>query len=275
MTKFKAVSIHSSISLAIFFVLLYFIAVIWYPQPYFSADGGWQGIRIAFFVDVVLGPFLTFIVYKQGKPGLKFDLTVIALLQVLALTCGVLLIYQQRTAVVLFTRDAFHSVSAEQLADADIDIDAVEQLSPNKPPLVYLRLPTDKEERRKFVNQIMFFQGKPLFLLRDRYEEITPKALDDIFNYSLNISMLSQNDLEIKTAWEKFLKQHGGKSSDYAYIQLHCRYQYTILAMERRTGKVVDVLDTSIPFTAGLPYESEHYESDNSRAISEPISVGE
>ena len=40
--KFKATAIHFSISAVIFFSLAYLIYFVWYPQPYFSIDGGWQ-----------------------------------------------------------------------------------------------------------------------------------------------------------------------------------------------------------------------------------------
>ena len=83
-TRLNAFLIHFSISLVIFFILLYFILVQWYPQPLFSTDGGWRVIRIIAVVHLMLGPLLTLIVFKPGKKGLKFDLSMIALVQVLA-----------------------------------------------------------------------------------------------------------------------------------------------------------------------------------------------
>ena len=43
-SKLKASAVHLSMSLIIFFILAYQIYYVWYPQPYFSVDGGWQGI---------------------------------------------------------------------------------------------------------------------------------------------------------------------------------------------------------------------------------------
>ena len=39
-----------------------------------------------FLVDVVLGPGLTLMVFKPGKPGLKFDMAAIVVLQMVALS---------------------------------------------------------------------------------------------------------------------------------------------------------------------------------------------
>ena len=84
--RINAFLIHLTISFIIFLVLAYLIVLHWYPLPYFHTDGGWRGIRIIAGVDLVLGPLLTLIVFKPGKPGLKFDLTLIGLAQAVALT---------------------------------------------------------------------------------------------------------------------------------------------------------------------------------------------
>ena len=65
---------------------------VWYPTPYFAIDGGWQVLRILAGVDVVLGPLLTFIVFKIGKPSLKFDMSCIILMQIGALIYGGMII---------------------------------------------------------------------------------------------------------------------------------------------------------------------------------------
>ena len=57
MTRIQAFLIHLGISAVIYAGLLYLIIFIWYPQPYFTADGGWQGIRLVTGIDMVLGPY--------------------------------------------------------------------------------------------------------------------------------------------------------------------------------------------------------------------------
>ncbi len=88
MTRLRAFLVHLSLSAAIVGCSFAIVFFVWYPQPYFEVVGAWYLIRILFIVDVVLGPLLTFIVFKAGKPGLRFDLTVIALVQVAALAMG-------------------------------------------------------------------------------------------------------------------------------------------------------------------------------------------
>ena len=96
--KLKASGIHLLISLAIFFCLLYIMITSWFPSPFFELEGGWQGVKILIFVDLILGPLLTFLVINKNKTTKQtfMDLSVIALIQVSALTWGVNNIYNQR-----------------------------------------------------------------------------------------------------------------------------------------------------------------------------------
>lgn len=103
MNRFGAFAIHLGISLVIFAVLGYLIVFQWYPDFFFTSDGGWQGIRIVALVDLVLGPTLTLVVYKKGKPSLKFDLTVIALLQTACLIAGVYVVWSERPVAMVFS----------------------------------------------------------------------------------------------------------------------------------------------------------------------------
>lgn len=81
MTKGRAFAIHLTASAAVVLILFAIMRLLWYPAPYFDINGGWTVLRILAGVDVVLGPILTLIVFKPGKPSLKFDMSVIVALQ--------------------------------------------------------------------------------------------------------------------------------------------------------------------------------------------------
>lgn len=118
MTRWKASGIHFSISLVIgliAFCLLYFV---YYPQPYFVAAGASVLVLILLGVDVVLGPILTLVVFKSGKKTLKFDLAVIAILQVSALIYGLSVVWQARPVFVLAVVDRLEIVYAGEIETA-------------------------------------------------------------------------------------------------------------------------------------------------------------
>ena len=97
-SKLKATGIHLLMSLAIFAYLAYQIVYIWYPEPYFSVDGGLQGIRLVAAVDLVLGPVITFLIFDLSKRRREiiFDLAIIITIQFAALAYGVHTTYTQR-----------------------------------------------------------------------------------------------------------------------------------------------------------------------------------
>ncbi|MEJ2115130.1 MAG: type IV pilin accessory protein, partial [Gammaproteobacteria bacterium] len=78
-----------SISAAIISFVFTLIFFIWYPRPYFQANGAWSVIRILILVDLVMGPLLTLVLFKKGKPGLVLDLCLVAIIQLTALIYGV------------------------------------------------------------------------------------------------------------------------------------------------------------------------------------------
>ena len=47
-------------------------------------------------IDVIVGPLLSLLVYKEGKKTLKMDLSIIVLVQILAMSYGVYVIAQSR-----------------------------------------------------------------------------------------------------------------------------------------------------------------------------------
>ena len=88
---------------------------LWYQSPYFEVLGGRRLIELIVGVDVVMGPLITLIVFDVRKKSLKLDLLVVVFLQIAALTYGVYIAFQARPAFLLFVKDRFEIVTANQL----------------------------------------------------------------------------------------------------------------------------------------------------------------
>jgi hypothetical protein len=120
MTRWKAGLTHFGISLAVAGTVYLAVRFFWYPGPLFEVAGGLELLLIVISVDVTLGPLITLIVFKSGKPGLRFDLWVIGILQVSALVYGLWSIAESRPVYITFVKDRFELVRAGELDDADI-----------------------------------------------------------------------------------------------------------------------------------------------------------
>ena len=155
---------------------------VWFPGDLFYIDGGWQGLRLIAPIDLVLGPTLTLILYRPWKKSLAFDMSTIALVQILALGYGIHSAYQQRTAAIVFEyKGHFETISLSELKETNLALAAMD-LEPTTvgelgkmPAVVHAGT---YENLGLYLEDIL--NGKPALRKRtDRYVPIA-EAIDDI-----------------------------------------------------------------------------------------------
>ncbi len=184
----QAFALHFAISLAVFIVLVFLMMKFWFPGELFFMDGGWEGLKIIAPIDLVLGPVLTLLFYRPLKKSLKFDMTVIAMVQIFALSYGVYSAYQQRTAALVFAENRFETVSLSELKIAETQIQALD-ISPKtisefgKMPIVVYAEPYHGDNYNEYLTDIV--NGLPE--LRERTDRYIPvsEARTEIENYQI------------------------------------------------------------------------------------------
>lgn len=112
---------HLFISLVIALFVMGLVFFIWYPAPLATSVGVKHIFLMMLVIDVIIGPILGFLVYKEGKKSLKFDLGVIILLQISALLFGIYSIAQGRPAWLVFNVDRFELVRQNEIIDQHIN----------------------------------------------------------------------------------------------------------------------------------------------------------
>ncbi|NOZ51665.1 MAG: hypothetical protein GXP08_00760 [Gammaproteobacteria bacterium] len=240
--KRQAFFIHLGISLGIFLVLLYFILVYWYPHPLFTTDGGWQGIRLIAFVDIILGPLLTLVVYKKAKPRLVLDLTIIAVIQLSALVSGTWVVYSEHPTLVVFIEDHFKPITAYQVNEAGVTADAVKQLSKHHPPIAFLDLPNEADAMQALLKKLIAEQ-RPLSLVGELYRPLTESNMEKIRHAAVDMDSALKDRPEDMAKYQHYKKQNVDTVNDVIYIPLHSRYIYSMAVVDRNTLRLVDVLD--------------------------------
>ena len=181
MSRWKASGIHLLLSAAIAGAVLIFMLTLWYPWPLFEVAGGSGLIFILVGVDVTLGPLITLIIFKAGKKGLKFDLTVIASLQLAALAYGVHTMFLARPVYLVFTVDRFELVTAKDLDPQDLTKVTREQFKRvplGSPRYIAVVSPSDPAEKRMILQTSL--AGKDLQMYPQYYvpyEQEAPNAL--------------------------------------------------------------------------------------------------
>jgi hypothetical protein len=218
---------HFLLSVFIFSIVTFILSSLWYPAPYFLAAGGWQGLQIAAPIDLVLGPLLTLVVVNKHKTKSKiiFDLVVIGLIQLSALTWGVSTIYQQRPVANVYWdwEKAFFSVSAADLNKYGYELSKLDNFDSKKPVLIVARKPVSKQEIDEVVSTISQ-KAIPPYLQTNLYE---PLALNfiEVKLAQLDLATFLKSENEAKKISNKLLNELGGDISDYVIIPLFAKYQ--------------------------------------------------
>ncbi|MBS1144806.1 MAG: type pilin accessory protein [Proteobacteria bacterium] len=114
-SRLRAGLIHLSISAVVALIAVGVVFLLWYPEPLHVAVGVTEIFFIVLGVDVVIGPLLTTVVYRPGKKSLRFDLSTIALLQLLAFSYGIWTVAQGRPVWLVYNADRFDLVQAYQI----------------------------------------------------------------------------------------------------------------------------------------------------------------
>jgi hypothetical protein len=242
--KLKAALIHLVISALIVGSFLVFALTVWYPTPFFDISGLLGIILILVTVDVILGPLLTLVVYKPLKVTLKMDLTIIAAVQIAALSYGMYTIYQAHPLYVAYAGDRFTPINTNEVSPNNAKYTELKKSKLTGPTVVYVKKPTDPAEMSRVTLEVL--SGKPDIDARPEYYEPFNKFIQKVFTNSVKPETLIAKP-EHKQKLEDFLAEHGKTANDYAFLALSGKEKDVIWAFSRATGEPIDAININ-PF---------------------------
>jgi len=248
-SKFKAFAIHFGISFAIFIILLYFVIFEWYPLPFFTTDGGWQGIRLIAAVDLVLGPTLTFIVFNLNKSRahLKMDLSIIGLCQIAALTWGIWAVHNERPYLAVFADGIFYPLAYYQIPETGLKKEELEKFTSTATPIkIYIDIPTKQNEYMQLLQKATATQ--PIHFMGDRYKPFDNTQLKNISRFSIDMNAYLKG--EPKTwhkEYQQFIQAQSDNLENMLFFPLNARYEKHIVVLDKTTLRFVEVLDIPPP----------------------------
>lgn len=237
MSRYKAAFIHLLISALVAGVACALLLGVWYPPPYFQAGGGATLLLLLVGVDVALGPLLTLIVFKSGKPSLKFDLTTIALVQALALAYGLHVMLQSRPAFLVAAVDRFVIVAANELEPQDIAQAADpkwRKLSWTGPRLVATVELKTPEERMDMLFSAL--AGKDVERY-PRYYTAYETAASALLQRARPLSQLRAMHPSHAKEIDRWLRRHAVADADVVWLPIVARMDDLTMLMDKSTGK--------------------------------------
>jgi len=241
--KLTATALHLVVSAAFVGVLLLLVTQLWYPEFLFATDGGWQGLRIVIFVDLVLGPLLTFVLYRRGKKGLRSDLVLIAIMQLGALIGGGWVVHSERPLLLVFNEGRFYSVTADDYLDAGVpvpDLGAVSARPPDYMVLVPPESPIDQSPvRTAYVSRGQFIYTHVPWM-RPGEEQ-----LEKVLAAGVSVATLTAppNQEARVEALERWQARTGLRLEDVALVPYSSRFRLVHLAVDRGSGRILGQLD--------------------------------
>lgn len=210
MTRWKASAIHFAISFVVLGLIVAVVVWRWYPPQLFAMAKAGELLSILAGVDLVLGPLLTLLVYKQGKKSLKFDLSVIALLQIAAMVFGLLTVWQSRPAYLVATSDRFRLVFANEIdpasaAQASARYHSAPALGPET---VSAPLPGDPKRRLEMMLQAM--AGQEIHRQPAHYASYPPNDPAFLTKAVPEAQALELTSPADREAWSNTFRRHTG-----------------------------------------------------------------
>jgi hypothetical protein len=243
MARVTAAFYHFLISAVVFAGLAYLILFVWYPDFFFALDGGWEGLRIIIGVDLVLGPLLTLVVFKSGKPGLKMDLALIGLFQSICLSAGTYVVYSERPTFFIYYEEHFYSSNQDTFTRYGRPPADPANYSTKTPAMVYIDLPNNAIEEAD-LRAILFKDGIPLWVYEPGYRSLEEK-MDIVVNEGISeAEMRARDEAGNLDLW---LIKNQGSFSDFAFIPIHSRYRDAYLGIRVDSKEIIDIVEIPPP----------------------------
>ncbi|WP_446892472.1 TfpX/TfpZ family type IV pilin accessory protein [Acinetobacter sp. NS4_7] len=229
---------HLLLSFLVALLVVGVVFFIWYPSPLAKAVGVTHIFLMLLVIDVILGPLLGLLVYKEGKKTLKFDLSVIILIQIAALCYGVFSIEQGRPAWLVYNVDRFELVRKNELVDTNIQQAQPQFQKPSwfKPQYVATEFAKDTQQR----NDEMFaeiFSGISISQRPERYVQIT-QAKTQVQQRALPLEELKQYNS--KADVEKTLAKY--PKAD-AWLPLKANAVDMVVLINKESASIIKIVD--------------------------------
>lgn len=239
MSRFQAFFIHLLISVVVVGIFLAVTFLVWYPTPYFGVDGAHQVLFVLAGVDVVLGPLLTLVVFKAGKPRLKLDLSIIAAIQISAFVYGAAIIVDERPAFVAFFDGRFTTIPASGVNADKIASDELSVSVFKRPQLVNVKLPNDEEAALAIIQEV-FNGGTPMELRVELYEPYDNVAMD-VLSTGRPVSTLAGH--VDKSVTDEIAGIYSGNVGALKYHRLIGKNKIMAMILDPESGQPIGAVD--------------------------------
>lgn len=239
-SKRRAFLSHLGVSASVVGIVILLVFTVWYPSPYFEAVGAWPIVRILIGVDLVLGPLLTLIVFRQGKPKLWLDMSVIAAVQVVALIYGVTVLYQERPYYLVFAVDRFHVLASKDVArDESADWIHKPLIGPER---AVAKVPEDPVARSRLIEETLF-EGAPDIERRPEFWSRYAENTQQIAARAAPMVALRNAGNGVAREVDALIESLGVDEDELGFLPINSKDTDVTAIIVKSTAEIVAVID--------------------------------
>jgi len=214
----------------------------WYPYPFLQFKHGDKFSLLLILSAGLLGPALTWLVYKTNKRALAFDLVVIILVQLLAVGWGVRSIYLNRPYFMVFALDRFDVVSIREVDTTGITNPEFLNKPFTGPILLHAEMPKDEKGFQKLLREVMF-EGKPDLQYRPEFWSPYREKQQLVLKTSRPLTVLREARPESGEEIDMLARKHGVDISQLQFVPAMLAEGQFAAILDGRSGAVIDGLE--------------------------------
>ena len=240
MSRWKASFIHLLISFVIVGSVAGYIIYFWYPPALMHMAKADRLLMLIGGVDLVVGPLLTLIIYKSGKPKLKLDLAIIGIIQFVFLGYGLHTIWNSRPVFLVAVPDRFELVFANEITPkrlAEAKVERFKILSFGKPTLVGSVMPKGFKEQEYIMNSAISGEGDiqtmPKYFVD--YSQVSTALLRKARPLREDKALSAQN----AEALQKAALSYGYQPDQLGYLTLASSRGFASILVNMKTAEII------------------------------------
>ncbi|MDX1498595.1 MAG: hypothetical protein R3176_01780 [Woeseiaceae bacterium] len=214
---------------------------LWYPGGHAGIAGVGVPVLVLAGVAVVLGPVLSAVVYRPGKPGLAADLAVLAVLEFGTVAVLASLLCLRQPAYLVFAVDRFEVVSRGEV-DPDAFVEpGLARRPAHAPRLIHARMPADPEAFDRLLDETVLM-GLPDIDRRPEFWEPYATALPLVLAKARPLGDLLGPGDPRRAAVSRWLGEQSAAAADFRFLPVRGRRADGIMVLHARVGFPVAVL---------------------------------
>jgi len=241
LSRYKASLIHLFISAILVGSVVGIIYWSWYPEPTFGIVGVLPIMLMLMGIDLILGPLLTLVVYKHGKPGLKFDLSVIALVQIIALVYGAHTLYEEQPHYLVFAIDRVEFVAQKDIDPLVMRFDESQTEHFAGLVQIYAKRPEDPQDYQQYLNSVIT-EGQPDLERRPEFWEPWSVGSDVIEQQVRPIEDIEPASAQERENLDQAIEDYAGDHPSLGLLPIGGIEKDVGLLIDRDSLEIIDVV---------------------------------